>query len=220
MHISSQTLIYEVTVSVSSSRSDDLSMTISASLLQSSVSHDPSEIILICWFAAQETFLIISWFLENVIFLQDSLMNSKLKRTAFIWNRYILYTNAFCFNFDQFNASLLNNSIHSNNIYLFFYKKKIVMNLNLGSLRNLEKKMHSAEDVMFVVRLQFEVHLKASFLLFLCVITSGYSTANSQLLRWYEISLFTLQNSPTCQGPWLIARKHVFPFLLLLITLN
>ncbi len=30
-----------------------------ASLLQSSVSHDPSEIILICWFAAQETFVII-----------------------------------------------------------------------------------------------------------------------------------------------------------------
>jgi len=31
----------------------------SASLLQSSVSHDPSEIILTWWFAAQETFLII-----------------------------------------------------------------------------------------------------------------------------------------------------------------
>ncbi len=31
----------------------------SASLLQSSVSHDPSEIILICLFAAQETFIII-----------------------------------------------------------------------------------------------------------------------------------------------------------------
>ncbi len=31
----------------------------SASLLQSSVSHDPSEIILICWFAAQYTFLVI-----------------------------------------------------------------------------------------------------------------------------------------------------------------
>ncbi len=31
----------------------------SASLRQSSVSHDPSEIILICWFAAQETFIII-----------------------------------------------------------------------------------------------------------------------------------------------------------------
>jgi len=28
----------------------------SASLLQSSVSHDPSEIILICWFGAQEYF--------------------------------------------------------------------------------------------------------------------------------------------------------------------
>ncbi len=36
----------------------------SASLLQSSVSHDPSEIILICWFTAQETFLIINNF-EN-----------------------------------------------------------------------------------------------------------------------------------------------------------
>ncbi len=31
----------------------------SASLLQSSVSHDPSEIILISWFYAQETFIII-----------------------------------------------------------------------------------------------------------------------------------------------------------------
>ncbi len=31
----------------------------SVSLLQSSVSHDPSEIILICWFADKETFLII-----------------------------------------------------------------------------------------------------------------------------------------------------------------
>ncbi len=28
-------------------------------IIQSSVSHDPSEIILICWFAAQETFMII-----------------------------------------------------------------------------------------------------------------------------------------------------------------
>ncbi len=31
-----------------------------ASLLQSSVSYDPSEIILRCWFAAQETLLIIT----------------------------------------------------------------------------------------------------------------------------------------------------------------
>ncbi len=30
-----------------------------SSLLQSSVSHDPSEIIIICWFAAQEKCLII-----------------------------------------------------------------------------------------------------------------------------------------------------------------
>ncbi len=48
----------------------------SASLLQSTVSHDPSEIILICWFAAQGTFLIIingenncaaSYFVQTVI---------------------------------------------------------------------------------------------------------------------------------------------------------
>ncbi len=31
----------------------------SASLLQSLISHDPSEIILICWFAAQDTIHII-----------------------------------------------------------------------------------------------------------------------------------------------------------------
>ncbi len=31
----------------------------SAPLLQSSVSRDPSEIILLCWFCAQETFIII-----------------------------------------------------------------------------------------------------------------------------------------------------------------
>ncbi len=31
----------------------------SASLFQPSVSHDPSEIILACWFAAQETLFII-----------------------------------------------------------------------------------------------------------------------------------------------------------------
>jgi len=34
---------------------DDLS----ASLLHSSMLHDPSEIIKLCWFGAQETFLII-----------------------------------------------------------------------------------------------------------------------------------------------------------------
>jgi len=36
----------------------------SASLLQSLVSHDPSEIIVICWFAAQDTFMII-FIVEN-----------------------------------------------------------------------------------------------------------------------------------------------------------
>jgi len=65
----------------------------SSSLLQSSVSHDPSEIILIWWFAAQKkTFIIIinveSSFVQ--FYFQDSLINRKFNRTAFIWKR------AFC----------------------------------------------------------------------------------------------------------------------------
>jgi len=63
----------------------------SASLLQSSVSHDPSEIILIWWFDAQETFMIIIndvKKMKNVkhFVFQDSLMNRKFRRTVFIWN--------------------------------------------------------------------------------------------------------------------------------------
>jgi len=57
-------------------------------LLQSLVSHDPSEIILIRWFVAQERFLIIinveksHISVETAIrFIQDS---SEIKRTAFI----------------------------------------------------------------------------------------------------------------------------------------
>ncbi len=53
-----------------------------------------SEIIIIYWFAAQETFLIIInvgaaqyFFVETVIsfIFQDSQMNRTFKRTAFIW---------------------------------------------------------------------------------------------------------------------------------------
>jgi len=55
----------------------------SASLLSVTVSH-PSEIILICWFAAQETFFIIMkveiimWL--YFLFFQDLLMNRIYKR--------------------------------------------------------------------------------------------------------------------------------------------
>ncbi len=59
-----------------------------------SVSYDRLEIILICWFTAQETCIIINY--KNSCdavcdkFIQDSLMNRKLKRTAFIWNENLL----------------------------------------------------------------------------------------------------------------------------------
>ncbi len=59
-------------------------------LLQSSVSHDPSEIILIYYqyadlFSMLETVVLLNiFFLEPVIlFFQDYLMNKKLKRTAY-----------------------------------------------------------------------------------------------------------------------------------------
>ncbi len=55
-------------------------------LLQSSMSHNPSEMINIYWFAAQVTFLHI--FREH--FSLDSLMNRKFKRTAFIGNTFFL----------------------------------------------------------------------------------------------------------------------------------
>ncbi len=48
------------------------------------MSHDPSEIILICWFGAQETFLIIinvdKFFVDLWHIFQVSLMNRKLKK--------------------------------------------------------------------------------------------------------------------------------------------
>ncbi len=60
-------------------------------LLQSKVSHDRSEIILICWFIIRIINVVNScaakyFFWETAILFQDSLMNKKFKRTAFIQN--------------------------------------------------------------------------------------------------------------------------------------
>ncbi len=68
----------------------------SASLLQFSVSHDPSEIILICWFGAYGTSLIIisvengcadEYFYGN----HDTFLSGKFKKTT--WNKifYLFY---------------------------------------------------------------------------------------------------------------------------------
>ncbi len=63
----------------------------SASLRQSSVSHDPSEIILIYWFMINvETVVLLNIFFGTCnTFFFDSSMNEKLKRTAFIQNKNI-----------------------------------------------------------------------------------------------------------------------------------
>jgi len=70
----------------------------SASLLQSSESHNPSEIPLIWWFAAQKHFWLLAMlktvhiFVETVIhfYFDDTFMNIKFKRTAFSWYRIFL----------------------------------------------------------------------------------------------------------------------------------
>jgi len=54
-----------------------------ASLLQSSVSHDPSEIILICWFGAQEEMSII--YIKSCCAAKYSGGNIKFKRLELIW---------------------------------------------------------------------------------------------------------------------------------------
>ncbi len=79
------------------------------------MSHDNSEIILICWFAAQETFLsmlksvvLLHIFVETTIyFFQAFLLNRK-----HLFERETFYNiiNTFTVTFDQINASLLNKS--------------------------------------------------------------------------------------------------------------
>ncbi len=75
----------------------------SASLLQSSVSHDLSEIILIYWFAAQETVIninsensctviTVSWFFDekkvqkNSIYLKTDIFSNKSCLYCYFWS--------------------------------------------------------------------------------------------------------------------------------------
>ncbi len=84
------------------------------SLLQSSESHNPSE-ILICWFTAQERFIII------IINVKNGFAASYFCENAdtFFWIIWWVETEIFCnilnvctITFDQFNVSLMNKSIH------------------------------------------------------------------------------------------------------------
>ncbi len=74
-----------------------------------SVSHDPSEIIIICW--SRNIFFENSSAAKKICgnsvkFFQDSVMNTKFKCTEFIWNKK--NCNITNVTFDQFNASSLN----------------------------------------------------------------------------------------------------------------
>ncbi len=75
---------------------------------QSSVSRDPSEIILICWFAALEKFIIIISVLL-LIFAKTIILFSGFCDEIEIFCNIV---NNFTVTFDQFNASFLKKSLH------------------------------------------------------------------------------------------------------------
>ncbi len=62
-----------------------------ASLLQSSLSHDPSEIIIICWFSAQEKLWKQFWFF--IIFVGTMIYVLVFNRKALLWKSKSI----FCF---------------------------------------------------------------------------------------------------------------------------
>ncbi len=67
--------------------------------------------------------MLLNVFLETDTshFIQDSQMNRKSKRTAFIWNRHIFnIINVFNITFDQFNAAVMNKTIN-------YLKKSLLM---------------------------------------------------------------------------------------------
>ncbi len=110
----------------------------SASLLQSSVSHDPSEIILIYWLAAQETFFLLLM-LKMVVLLNNNKctfyfqdMMNKSKR-LFYSDFFFFGKNIriFCVIFDHL-ISWLNKSI-------FFYFNDPILQIILGRDRGLNE---------------------------------------------------------------------------------
>ncbi len=97
-----------------------------SALLQSSVTHDLLEIILTCWLAARETFIIIIN-VENSCCL---IVFWKMWYTFFrIFDDYKehsfeiqIFINVFTVTFDKMNASLLNKSIHFLYTVVYFFK--------------------------------------------------------------------------------------------------
>ncbi len=90
----------------------------SASLLQSSVSHDPSEIILICWFIISvETVVLLHIFLEPVILFSLNIWWIKSYKEQHLLKMELFYDIIFTITFYLFNTSLLNKII---NLLIFF----------------------------------------------------------------------------------------------------
>ncbi len=77
------------------------------------MSRDPSEIILICWFAAQETFLIIIMlktvdiFVAYILFFK--ILSRIKKQRLFELETFCNIINVFTVTFNQYNVSLCHN---------------------------------------------------------------------------------------------------------------
>ncbi len=131
-------------------------------------SHLPSEIILICWFGAQESFLrlsmlkkvvVLNFFVETVIrfFFQDSLMNRNLKSSIYLtFYNIIININIFSVTFDQFSPSLLGKSIN-----IFKIKLKLL------KLRPLNNKFIILNILIFALN-QILIFIHISVNLFMC----------------------------------------------------
>ncbi len=66
-------------------------------LLQSSVSHDSTEIILICWFRAEETFLLIINVEKTYVLLNISLMSRKFQKNSIINVFFVTLKMFYCY---------------------------------------------------------------------------------------------------------------------------
>ncbi len=149
----------------------------SAAITASSVSHDRSEIILICWFCAQETFCII---ISVQTVCSDFLMDGNLK--TFIGNRHHIFKG-------------LQQLMHPCWIKLFNVFPKYIQNTSLwGRFKyifphnNQIYPVNFASKVNAIQRPHLSVYNTASFLKYLPILPGNLKNSHSTSSQNYGLS--------------------------------
>ncbi len=126
-----------------------------------SLSHDPSEIILICWFAAQETFLLLSM-LKTVVLLNISVETYFIFFYFFfrLWNNLPFYLRSLS-SVHEFKSKLKGPSIQQ--LLVMFYSHYVLL-----------------LSFFFILYLSFIYSVKHSGQLLLCLFV---------LYKWNEMKL-------------------------------